>query len=262
MRRDLFIDGTLSSLVVGDAAGEPGSGVPLQLRLERAEPLIVRVVEGALDAVEDSEWVGHVATSLVPSDGRLFVGLDRSGPNSHCVLRVAPGALRLDLFTCLGGHPNGDRCVEFAGAEPLGQWFRRTRPGEEFPDWLSLRCMEDPALDPGYGEDWQELAASKVLRRTRSRLRGKPQVAFLLQLRPLAAAPGTPSRSSQEVPVTHGARRPETCPRGLDATQALVAASDQTELPLATDLPDAVRADGAPGDGGFWGRVRSWVGKN
>ena len=39
--------------------------------------------------------------------------------------------------------------------EPVGRWFRRTRPGEPFPAWLRNQCVATPSDDPGHEAEWQ-----------------------------------------------------------------------------------------------------------
>jgi|GEM_PF-1640580 len=280
MRRDIFINGAAPLLAISgrDLGGhdrsrlvsDPGAaaraGLVLPVELLHPEPFVIRVVEGELDGKETSEWVGHVASRLVCPEGVLHLEAG-FGPLPDLAslreLRVASGVLRIDLYTYLGGTLNGDACYgQVSGSVPLGRWFRASRPGEEFPDWLALRCLEDPEVDPGFEADWQELAGTRSLARTRSRLQARPALAFVLQVRPQGEGVGVTELGARGwVPATAGARLPDFCPRGIDATVALEEESEDTDLPMSTELPDGVQTPAGDRERGFWARVSRWVGR-
>jgi hypothetical protein len=277
VRRDVFINSVESLFAVSsrDLGGRDRASISADLRagvadsvvfplaMARPEPFVVRIVEGELSDPESGEWVGHISGSLFCPRGimNLEGGFgSHPDPNSLRQIQVPSGRLRLDLYTYLGGSANGEACYQqVSGGLRLGRWFRETRPGEEFPDWLALRCMQQPVLDPGFEADWRELAASRTLARTRSRLQGRPAVAFVLQIRPgggVIAPPPVDARGT--IAANSGARLPDFCPRGLDATVAFEQESEETDLPMASELPEAVRADPAGPGRSSWNWLKRW----
>lgn len=278
MRRDILIERGASLLSVSarelggqdrasasrDLAGAAASGRVLPVALAAPGAFVVRIVEGPLNEAEDAEWVGRITGGLVSLDGVLRLET-AFGPVSHAEGRVdvhvARGSLRVDLYTYLGGSPSGEACYRaVAAGTPLGQWFRQTRPGTEFPDWLALRCMEQPGLDPGFEDAWAGLGSSRSLDRTRSRITGRPALAFVLQVqRTSAVVPPPVTGPSGLIPATTGARLPHFCPRGLDATVGLTPPSELTDLPQQTESPDAVQHRIGSAAPGLWDRVRGWV---
>jgi len=50
-------------------------------------------------------------------------------------------------------HLQKRRAVE---PDPLGEWFRRSRPNEPFPAWLHNDCVIDPSEDPGHEQEWKK----------------------------------------------------------------------------------------------------------
>ncbi len=280
MRRDVFLYCVNRSVALSsrdlaehdrlalsrNLSGAVEAGLVVSLGLAHPGPLVVRVVEGALTEQEQAEWVGHFAAWLQLPDGRLGV---ESGfppyPDLHTLrsVEVSPGRHRLDVYTYMGGSLNGEVCFRQVGeGAPLGAWFRQTRPGEEFPDWLALRCMDYPEMDPGFEEDWAALAESRDYARALSRLEARPPVAFVVQLTPLRNRPTSPVLDEQgRVVASAGARRTDFCPRGLDALVSLRAETEDTDLPMPTELPEAIGSVGEPVPRrSLLGRLRRWLG--
>ena len=208
-------------------------GLLMPSSLYQDDPFCIRVVAGdALTAQESEEWVGRVDWQLKLADGKLCIsggaewlyeGYDRTEAQDDNFLRIVelpPGSYRATLYTYLSGV-NGSACLDgLAGghgkAEPLGQWFRRTRPGESFPEWLVYRCVAYPDTDPGHEIEWQNHALPDT--------GTMPEfVGFLLHLEPaeLPAAPGKARTTGGWFSDSESARKPERCPAGLLAKEVI-----------------------------------------
>jgi hypothetical protein len=74
-------------------------------------------------------------------------------------LKIPRGEYRATIYMYFGGV-NGRSSVAVARdgdePDPLGEWFRNTRPNEDFPAWLHNACVLDPAEDPGYEKEWKK----------------------------------------------------------------------------------------------------------
>lgn len=205
----------------------------LPLVVESEDPANVRVVvDEALDALEQSEWVGVVRSALRVPDGRLALCggiiylLEPEGWAEECarVLEIAPGDYRATLYS-YASAPNGRLCVERSGSDaPLGTWFRQTRPGQAMPVWLHNLCVHDPSLDPGHEKQWRR-AAEKP---------GGAVIDFLLHLEsidgPLVAAAATSEGFMEAAECRH----PDPSPLGIPAvglSGALAEAVQDEQLP-------------------------------
>ncbi len=263
-RRDVFLNCSQRTLALSgqhlggqdrtalsrNLPGAVEAGLVVPVGLIHPGPLVVRVVEGALTEREQSEWVGHFASWLQIPDGRL--GLENGFPPyadlpTLRTVKVTRGNSRVDVYTFMGGSLNGEVCQrEVGGGVKIGAWFRQTRPGEEFPDWLAIRCMDYPEMDPGYESDWTALAGSKAYGRTLSRLEARPPVAFVVQLTPLRDRPTPPMMDAHGcIRPGLGARLTDFCPRGLDALVPLRDETEDTDLPMSTELPESIGSIGA-----------------
>ena len=167
---DAFVITSSSMRAKGIAPGDPGwtEAVTacdlLPLSVESEDPVNVRVVvDEALDAAEQDEWVGVVRTALRVPDGRLALcgGIayvfDKGdwAEEYTRVVEIPAGDYRATLY-CYASAPNGRVCIERSGSDqPLGAWFRRTRSGQEMPTWLHNLCVNDPTLDPGHAKEWK-----------------------------------------------------------------------------------------------------------
>ncbi|MGL4462819.1 MAG: hypothetical protein ACRC1K_11765 [Planctomycetia bacterium] len=90
--------------------------------------------------------------------------LDRSGDGYFKYVSIPPGAYLVEflaylpaneaLFDARGGAarfrvPGRSRGVL------IGQYFRKTRPNEPLPDWLTAHLLDFPEHDPGHEEVWR-----------------------------------------------------------------------------------------------------------
>ncbi len=233
-------------LMPGEAAWNAAvtSCAVLPVLVESEDPANVRlVIGGALDAAEQAEWVGRVAGGLRIPDGRLalcggaaFV-LDQGDWTAAYarIIEVPPGNYRATLY-CYVSAPNGRLCLEQTGdKEPLGTWFRRTRPGQTMPAWLDNRCVNDPELDPAEQKRWKRTSEKP----------GGRVVDFLLHLE-LGADLTPPAIGEHGFAEAIDCRKPEIFPLGL-AAEALEGLEGETEedegdakgepAPVVTDVP-------------------------
>jgi hypothetical protein len=216
--------------------------LPLLVESEDAANARV-VVAGALTPDEQDGWVGRVSGGLHLADGRLalcggaawLIDADAWAEEFARVIDVPPGAYLATLY-CYASAPNGRLCREAAGGdEPLGTWFRRTRPGQAMPAWLHNRCVDDPDEDPGHRTEWKQAR----------RRRGGQVIDFLLHLVP--AAELEPVQVGEHGFAEAGdCRVPEPFPVGL-APVALEGPEDESELlEHAPAAPPDVTAQAAP----------------
>ena len=185
----------------------------LPVLVESEDPANVRVVVGGeLSPAEQNEWVGRVAGGLRIPDGRLalcggaayVIDKDDWTLEYARVAEVPAGNYRVTVYS-YASAPNGRLCLEQAGdAEPLGAWFRRTRPGQEMPAWLHNRCVNDPDLDPQDRARWKRA----------SEKRGSRVIDFLLHLEP-ADHPAPPPIGDHGFAEAADCRKPEQFPIGL-----------------------------------------------
>jgi len=250
MRRDVHVpnesDGFVFTSSVlrarGIAPGDPGWAAAvaacdlLALGVESEDPANVRVVLGEpLAPSEQDEWVGVVRSALRVPDGRLALcgGIayvfETAAWAEECaaVLQVPPGDYRATLY-CYACAPNGRLCIERSGSnEPLGAWFRRTRPGQAMPTWLHNLCVNDPSLDPGYAAKWKRAGEKS----------GGPVVDFLLHLE---AADGPMSALSAARVTAEGfleageCRKPDRFPLGIPAIGLAGTQAEDSEAPPPT----------------------------
>jgi len=197
-------------------------GVFLPFMLVQDDPFIIRVViDEPLTAQEQSEWVGCTRHKLRIPDGRLVVigggpeylwGEDMEEFTRF--LDVPPGDYLAELYTFLHGI-NGEYCLDGAGPEePIGSYFRRTRPGEPFPLWLRNECADDPHADPGHDEEWEDAEADYDTEQP-------TYIGFLLRLTALEGEPEVPAMQDAWFKIGEGARRPAVCPVGVVAEYLL-----------------------------------------
>lgn len=206
-----------------------GRGAFLPYRLEAARSgLVVRVVLGPLAPQEADEWVGRATGALELPSGELLLSTRsdvlRGAHDEEALARVEvePGRHAVELFLQLPG-PGGERCLRAAEAaageplEPFGDYLRRTRPGEEPPDWLLLELGLAPHRDPGHEEEWEAWTETDRFARVQeaSEALGLGLVDVVLRLEPSPTAPATPLPPDGWVSAGTEVRKPERCPRGL-----------------------------------------------
>lgn len=193
-------------------------GVFLPFELVQDASFIIRVVvDEPLSRQESDEWVGITRHKLRVPDGRLVVigggpeylwGEDMAEFSRF--LDVPPGDYLAEVHTYLQSV-NGKYCLDDAGPlEPLGAYFRRTRPDEPFPLWLRNECAVDPESDPGHEEDWRVVDADYDTEQP-------SYVSFLLRLSPLTEEPPPTPTEDGWFRIGEGARRPAACPLGIVA---------------------------------------------
>jgi hypothetical protein len=161
----------------------------------------LRLARGALSSEERDGWLARVVGRLRLDEGLL-------GICSEVPIEVPPGEYLVEV----GFHlPYALLCDFFVEArtifdEPVGAWFRRTRPAEPMPPWLAEWLIATPADDPEHETEW------KRKRKPRPRERWIDLVVRLAD----------PSESLPLTPVERGmpqmeVRKPPACPLGLAA---------------------------------------------
>lgn len=211
-------------------AARKGEFLPLSLLQD--DPFTVRVVVGGdLEAAEQEEWVARVDWHLNLKDGKLcvtggapLVQEDYEEDDSYTEqyvrrIDVPKGHYRVSLYSYVPGVNGSAALDELAGgygkAEPVGQWFRRTRRDEQFPLWLREWCIGDRSNDPGHEGEW----AGKPILGDQA---WPDYVHFLIHL---IAVNEVPKSGLTELPESgwfdmgHNARKPDRCPLGIEGRE-------------------------------------------
>jgi hypothetical protein len=157
------------------------------LELDQDGPHLIRFRLGAPTAPEDEEWVGRASRPLDLTSGVL-------GCDAFAV-SVPPGRYLADVRCYL---PSSMASTLLRRSPPrkegLPDYWRRTRPDEDFPGWLQAGVP--PHLD-GIADD-------------------HGCIDFLVSLTPVAGSPqGTRVRADGTSPWE--SRRPARCPEGIPA---------------------------------------------
>lgn len=197
------------------------------------------ILNDTLTAQEKEECVDHFSAKLLIPDGKLALigGCEYIwGEDSEEymeVLDVPPGKYRVDVYTCFtgingpslywgnyefdAGQPGATNAKDSGGplqSEPVGAWFRRTRPQEDFPKWLVEHCYEDPRSDPGHEQFWYDY--EDVYQDDDD---APGFVDFIVQLRTLDTVPPpsniVPILEEDWIPTEINLQLPPKCPRGL-----------------------------------------------
>jgi hypothetical protein len=206
-----------------------GLVMPLMMAEEGAYQ--TRVVVGELSDQEAAEYTGAVAWYLRLTDGRLAlsgglslfqrdIGGDLVEDFIHTV-EVPAGDYAVRVLTFLPGKTafsNLEKTALKEGFETVGEYWRRTREGFEFPDWLRQHCLEYSEADPGHEAEWEGYA-DEMDETTSDRVYSANErfVELLIQLVPTAKLP-------DRFPyLEFGAcdwevRKPATCPTGIEAS--------------------------------------------
>ncbi len=142
-----------------------GGMIPLSLYQD--DGYLVRVVEGDLSDEEAKEWTARARWKLALDCGKMIVSgiltpdieteIKEIKPAKNggsfwagCSLKVAPGAYRVEIYSYPPGDLSGGwmqiedpQMYKLAmneesrfEAEPVVEYFRRTRPDEEPPAWI------------------------------------------------------------------------------------------------------------------------------
>lgn len=218
---------------------QDGVFLPISLIQDNC-PLFRVIINDSLTEQEKAECVDHFAWKLLIADGRLALigGCEylwgEASEEFIKVLEVPPGEYRVDVYTCFTGingpdiywgnyevdaGQKGATNAKSSGgplqSEPIAAWFRRTRPQEEFPQWLVEHAYEDPRCDPGHEQYWYDYDGPLY------EDDGPDYIDFIVQLRPLDQSlplpDALPVLEDGWIPEEINLQLPDTCARGLQA---------------------------------------------
>jgi len=201
--------------------------LPLALQ-NRPAGFTAQVVLGPVSAQQEAEWVGRLAGRLKIPCGCLVIGeIDElfrdpaQEPREILVAHVAvpPGEYLVEVFALLPGPEAWDLFSSGEGyrfaspgggrGEPIGTYFRRTRPGVPFPDWLRQHLCEEPDDDPGHVPEWEHARYESP----------RDYLGHVIRLSPSGETGGDGSR--QRGPwLQFKRRKPALCPLGIPLDSA------------------------------------------
>jgi hypothetical protein len=241
----------------------------IPVMLFQDDPFTVRVVAGdKLTPQESEEWVARVDWWLNVPDGKLAVTggailvndeYDEDDPyykDYIGVVELPPGFYRATVYSYVPGV-NGSAVLDhlaggYEKGEPLGRWFRRTRPHETFPAWLRYLCVAIPSTDPDHKEEWK-------LQKRPSDAEMPDYIHFLVHFEPAAKEDKSGKPAIEEgqgwFGEAEGGRKPDLCPLGLEGHN--VVRSKETEVPAGNwiyveDVYQRIRPfESVPIDGGL-----------
>jgi hypothetical protein len=207
------------------ADGASADGDYLQIVLDHKNGFLGGVVVGSLTATEEAEWVGRTRGRLDIRCGQLVL--------PGYVVSVPPGKYVVDVYCYFPGQ-TAFRCANhwtkalaedewtrhpFRRREPLGSYFRRTRPGEGFPAWLEHVCREDANEDPEPPDAPQETPLRLTPRPSgglQDSSDSEALVDLIVRLEPVEEFPRSPPPSGRLGLVwPWSCRQPDLCPRGI-----------------------------------------------
>lgn len=185
----------------------------------------VRVVIGSLTEQEAAEWVGHVRSNLDLRCGELGISsalvMFENDPDETAfrLVKVPASEYQIDVYAYF---PSFTGIAETLTASlmdcefvPIAQWFRKTRPGEDFPPWLTYQCLESYDTDPEHEEFWEKWSEDMDEKAWEDlREKAGKYVEFLVQLSPLMEDIPAPEVYASGACLWN-ARRIERCPSGL-----------------------------------------------
>jgi hypothetical protein len=182
------------------------------------------LIGGGREYLTDSGRADAAGTAgLAPGETFKDEGyLVRGWGDPIAVLGVPPGDYRVDLHACFTGVNGPDYIGEDCRdpqiiPEPLGAWFRRTRPGLDLPAWIWLACYEDPGSDPGHEEEYDDETFDYDA--VDERAQRSTCYDYIVQLTPLEKAPALPHSppllDEGWVPTQVQPRLLEKCPLGF-----------------------------------------------
>ncbi|MDH4184441.1 MAG: WGR domain-containing protein [Nitrospinota bacterium] len=238
----------ITSRAQGGKGIEPGSakwkkavadGAMIPVELYQDDSFVIRVVVGAqLAAQEEEQWLGRLRWPLLVPDGKLAIcggsefveerydarKLDKAGDVEDYILEMIKDYVRfLDIpkgdylaalytfITAPNGEPMMRRHPPESDVEKIGAFFRRTRPGAVFPDWLRSWVIAYPEDDPDHEKDWEGKEAPEKV---------EPKyVDFLLHLAPVPEGYAALEPRLDEGLFREAVERrmPALCPMGLEA---------------------------------------------
>lgn len=206
---------------------EQGLFIPLALYEDGS--LNIRVAERELTEQESNEWLNctqwklHIPSGTLSISGGLSLfqqHLDTDSAEYHedfvCTVFVEPGWYLIKAY----GYLPSKSVFPYEETEPeaIGNWFRRTRPGQEFPEWLQLWCLDNPELDPGHNEEWDahyKKIGAQGFKKLVDTLQER-YLEYLFHLTPIQADTKLPPPVLNGSVLWWDARKPERCPIGLD----------------------------------------------
>lgn len=203
------------------ADGASPDGDYLQVVLDHKNGFLGGVVVGSLTDAEQAEWVGRMSGRLDIRCGQLVL--------PGCVVCLPRGKYLVDVYCYFPGQ-TAFRCADrwpnvlsegnwtshrSERREPLGSYFRRTRPGEEFPAWLKLVCREDSNEDPEQRETPPQLPQVLASRPAGGR-QDSPEalVDLIIRFEPVDEFPCAPPRVRTAI-WPWSSRQPDLCPLGI-----------------------------------------------
>lgn len=194
-------------------------------RLPRAgHAAVIRVVTPGDDAPTEAPVATASAPLTLPTGRLLLCGSQdvlRGELDDESIreVTVPAGSYRATLelqVAAASTLPLLRAAADAAGSEPerLGAYFRRTRPGDEPPDWLAYFLAERPHHDPGHEDAWEEFQETDRFGELVDAAEGAglPFVDLVLRLEP--DAPCDPPTSGW-LDLAASASLPPVCPLGL-----------------------------------------------
>lgn len=200
-------------------------GLFLGCELYQDDSFTARLVLGPLTEQEETEWICRAVGKLRVPCGRLGVSggwavleyhtdpenLDYYRDFLH-VVSIPPGDY---VVTALGYLPHAVHQYHAQYPEPIGAWFRQTRPDvalSQWPDWLAEWCGDDE--DPAHRAEWDRYFGSlSPVERKRYQQAFDRYIGYLFHLQPLKEEP--PLSPLDEGYLAWEIRQPERCPLGL-----------------------------------------------
>ncbi len=239
MYQDFFIPADGRSLLIADVEfvtdrledddgwdDAVANGELFPFALSTKFPLGLRARVGALTEPEEAGWLGRVRWKLSAPSGRIVIanGLhdlfdaadDAYDGNS---IGIEEGEYAATLYTMVTSF-NAPYClmqaddVDWDEQQRFGDWWRKTRPKQDFPDWLSALCMIDPNNDPGHRKQWEELDPDEE-DHLEALWEDRPWADYVLQLELLTDALEMPELDDGLLFETE-VRRTERCPEAIE----------------------------------------------
>ncbi|MCL4694208.1 MAG: hypothetical protein KJ060_17060 [Candidatus Hydrogenedentes bacterium] len=203
--------------VINQLRSSVEKGVVIPIRLVQDGSPHIRVVTGELKPREEAEWVDRFVWKLrVPCGNLVFEGgLDPRGPDETYMrtVPVPPGDYQVEVFTFFWGI-NGWDSLPSDQSEPVGAWFRRTRPGEKFPSAMKFYLGENSEDDPGHEAEWDKFYDSDEY----EELDEPDFVDFLVRFTPLDPSVNLELQCDEDgwFPIGINPRKPDVCPKGIN----------------------------------------------
>ena len=191
-------------------------GIIIPVKLVQDSSPHIRLITGELTEQEEAEWVSKIVWKLRVPCGSLVLegGFDPRGPKDRFMktVEISAGDYQIELFTFYWGISGFDT-LRGDMSEPVGAWFRRTRPGQPFPDTMKFYFGEWGEEDPGHEEEWEEFYGSEEY----NELEEPDWVDFLVRLTPLDPETTLELQCNEHgwFPVGLNPRKPALCPIGL-----------------------------------------------